>query len=85
MTSITQFNIKNRSYYFFSDMINITNFDPNLLNVDKILFKSTDAIIYNITCITINIDNENPLYLIFRIMYMDTLKKVMEKVMEINT
>ena len=78
MTSNTQINIKNRSYYFFSDMINITNFDPNLLKVNKILFKSTDAIIYNITYITINMDNEIPLYLIFKIMYMDTLKQVMK-------
>ena len=59
-------------------MINIINFDPKLLNVNKILFKSTDAIIYNITYITTNIDNEIPLYLIFKIMYMDTLKQVMK-------
>ena len=78
MTSITQINIKNRSYYFFSDMINIINFDPKLLNVNKILFKSTNAIIYNIAYITTNIDNEIPLYLIFKIMYMDTLKQVMK-------
>ena len=28
-------NIKNRTYYFFNDMINITNFDPSLIKIDK--------------------------------------------------
>ena len=27
--------IKNRSYYFFDDMINIKTFDSNLLKIDK--------------------------------------------------
>ena len=30
-----QMNIKNRTYYFYDDMINIKNFDPNLLKLDK--------------------------------------------------
>ena len=52
-------------------MINIKNFDTSLLNIGKILFKSIDAFIYNIKCITMksldhaNIDSENSLYLIF--------------------
>ena len=29
-------------------MINIKNFDPNLLNIEKISFKSSDTVIYNI-------------------------------------
>ena len=33
-------------------MINIKNVDPNLLSVDKVSFKSTDAVIYNIKYIT---------------------------------
>ena len=47
-------------------MINIRHFDPNLLSLDKISFKSIDAVIYNIKYITlrspnhVNIDNENP-------------------------
>ena len=28
---IKQMNIKNRTYYFYDDMINIKNFDPNML------------------------------------------------------
>ena len=27
--------IKNRTYYFFDDMININNFDPNKIKIDK--------------------------------------------------
>ena len=27
--------IKNQTYYFFNDMINIKNFDSNLLKIDK--------------------------------------------------
>ena len=65
MRSIKEINIGNRLYYFFSDTINIKNFDPNLLNIDKISFKSINAVIYNISYITVNIDSENPLYLIF--------------------
>ena len=44
-------------------MINIKNFDPNLLTVDKMSFKSIDAVIYNIRYITmksldrVNIDS----------------------------
>ena len=53
MRSIKEINIKNRTYYFFSDitfndMINIKNFNRNLLNIDKTLFKSTYNVIYNI-------------------------------------
>ena len=52
-------------------MINFKNFDSNLLSIYKISFKSTDAVIYNIRHITtksldhVNIDKENPLYLVF--------------------
>ena len=31
----TEINTENCPYYFFSDIINIKNFDPNLLNIDK--------------------------------------------------
>ena len=29
MNSVKEINIKNRTYYFFDDMINIENFDSN--------------------------------------------------------
>ena len=51
MKSIKQVNIESRPYYVFNDMINI----KNLLNIDKISFKSTDAVIYNIKYITMKI------------------------------
>ena len=35
MGNIKQINIKNRTYYFFNDMINIKNLDPSLIKIDK--------------------------------------------------
>ena len=35
-------NIKNRTYYFYSDMIDLENFDGGLLNVDKKSYKNID-------------------------------------------
>ena len=62
-------NIKNRTYYFFDDMIDIRNFHSNLLKIDKKSHKDID--IYYIGYITIkkfsdceNIHSVNPLYLI---------------------
>ena len=61
-------NIKNRTYYFFNDMINIEDFDPSQIKVDQKSFKYIG--IYHIGYITIksisdreNINSVNPLYL----------------------
>ena len=69
MGNIKQINIKNRIYYFFTDMINIKDFDPSLLKIDKKPYKNIG--IYYIGYITIksisdyeNINSVNPLYLI---------------------
>ena len=69
MGVVKQIDIKYRSYYFYSDMINIKNFDPILLKIDKKSYKNIG--IYNIGYITIkkiddyeNIYSVNPLYLI---------------------
>ena len=68
MGNIKEINIKNRTYYFFDDMINITNFDPNLLKIDKKAYKNID--VYYIGYITmkdsdcVKINSVNPLYLI---------------------
>ena len=35
MGNSKQINIKNRTYYFFNDMINIIGFDPSLIRIDK--------------------------------------------------
>ena len=68
MGQVKKINIKNRSYYFFNDMVNIEVFDPNLLKIDKKSYKNMD--IYYIGYMAIkkiddyeNIHSVNPLYL----------------------
>ena len=51
MGGVKQINIKNRTYYFYIDMINIKNFEPKLLEIDRKLYKN--ICIYNIGYITI--------------------------------
>ena len=66
MRTLRQINIKTVHIIFFNDMINIKNFDPSLLDIDKISFKSNDAVIYDVNYITIkSLGSENSLYLIF--------------------
>ena len=69
MGNIKEINIKNRTYYFFIDMVNIKDFDLRLINVDKKSYKNID--IYYIGYITIKsisdyekINSVNPVYLI---------------------
>ena len=65
MGIIKQINIKNRTYYFYDDMINIKDFDSNLLKIDKRLSKN--IAIYYIGYITkkdeYKINSVNPFYL----------------------
>ena len=68
MGNIKESNIKNPTYYFSNDMINIKDFDSSLLKIDK--KSSKNIVIYNTGYITIkkiddyeNIYNLNPLYL----------------------
>ena len=35
MGEVKQINIKNRTCYFYNDMINFKSFEPNLLKIDK--------------------------------------------------
>ena len=69
MGEVKELNIKNRTYYYFNDMIDIRNFHLNLLKIDKKLHRDID--IYYIGYITIkkfgdweNINSVNLLYLI---------------------
>ena len=55
MGNIKEINIKNRTYYFFDDMINIKDFDPSLLKIDKKSYENTD--IYYIGYITVKDHN----------------------------
>ena len=51
MGNIKEINIKNRTYYFFNNMIKIRGFDSSLLKIDKKSCKNNG--IYNIGYITI--------------------------------
>ena len=69
MGKVKQTETKNRTCYFYNDIINIEEFDSNLLKIDKKSYKDID--IYYIGYITIkkiddceNIYSVNPLYLI---------------------
>ena len=42
MGNIKEINIKNQTYYFSDDMINIKDFDPNLLKIDQKPLKKID-------------------------------------------
>ena len=45
MRQVKEINIKNRTYYFLNDMINIEVFDPNLLKIYKKSYKNIDIYI----------------------------------------
>ena len=68
MGTIKQINIKNRTYYFYNDIIDIEAFDSSMLKLDKKLYR--DLNIYNIGYVRIkkigygyDINSVNPLYL----------------------
>ena len=68
MDTTKQINIKNRTYYFYNDIIDLENFGAKLLKIDKKSYK--DIGIYNIGYVTkkkiddcMNINSVNPLYL----------------------
>ena len=42
MWNIKKINIKKQTYYFFDDIINAEDFDPNLLKIEKKLCKNID-------------------------------------------
>ena len=69
MGEVKQINIKNRTYYFYNDIIDIKNFESRLLKIDKKSYKNIG--IYKIGYITIkkiddceNIYSVNPLHLL---------------------
>ena len=69
MGVVKQIEIKNRTQYFYRNMISLENFDSNLLKIDKKHYKGIN--IYYIGYITIkkiddceNIYSVNPLYLL---------------------
>ena len=42
MGEIKQINIKNRTYYFYNDIIDLKDFDAKLLKIDKKSYKNID-------------------------------------------
>ena len=68
MGNVKETNIKNRTHYFFDDMINIKDFHSNLLKIGKRSYRNIN--IYYIGYITmkgsdyVKINSVNPLYLI---------------------
>ena len=63
--TIRQLNIEGRTYYFYNDLINIKNFNSNILKLDKKSVLGND--VYYIGYITKktqwNVNSVNPLYL----------------------
>ena len=84
MGNIKETNIKNWTYYSFDDTINIKNFDPNLLKINKKSYRNID--VYYIGYITmedsdyVKINSVNSSYLII-----DKVDGYIEEKMEINT
>ena len=69
MGEVKELNIKNQTYYYFNDIIDIKDFQSNLLKIDKKQYKDID--IYYIGYIMMkkfgdckNIHSVNPLYLL---------------------
>ena len=67
MDTTKQINIKNQTYYFCNDIIDIENFDAKLLKIDTKSYNNID--IFNIGYVTkkknsncMNINSVNPLY-----------------------
>ena len=56
MGEVKQINIKNITYYFYSDIIDPKDFEPNLLKIDKKHYKGIN--IYYIRYITIKKNDE---------------------------
>ena len=80
----------NRPYYFFSDKISIKNVDRNILSIGKIPYKNTDAAVYTIKYIRMeiifrqNIDIENTLCVSFSDVDL-VMHTLLKKAMKINT
>ena len=85
MGEVKQIGIKNRTYYFYNNIVNLKNFESNLLRINKKHYKAIN--IYYIGYITTkkiddceSIYSVNPLYL-----YVNHASRYIEEKMEINT
>ena len=80
MGKIKQINIKNWTYYFHNDQINLKDFDASLLEIDKKDYEQVD--IYYIGYVTVkkiancnNINSVNLLYLMINEMIVHFVEK----------
>ena len=77
---VKDINIKNHTYYYFDDIINTKDFDPNNIIIDEKSYKN--ILIYYIAYVTIKdwkyvkINDVNPIYLM--------LNKINEYFVKIN-
>ena len=78
--SAKDINIKIPTYYFFNDIINIKDFDPNNIKKDEKSYKN--ILLYNIGSVKIKKNLKKILVqmlsTLFQVKKMDTLKKLME-------
>ena len=85
MGEVKQINIKNRTYHFYNDTINLKNFESKLLKIDIKSYKNIG--IYNIGYVTIKkIDDYESIYCVNLLYLLVNHSNGKEKVkMEINT
>ena len=89
MGKVKQINIKNRTYYFYNNIINLKKFDTRLLKVDRKNYKEIG--IYYIGYVTLkkiancnNIKSANPLYLMINEMIGNFEEKNENKYLVLN-
>ena len=80
--TVRQMNIKNRTYYFYNDLINIKDFDARLFKLDK---KTSMGLSFYYIGMSQkktewNVNSVNPLYLMF-----NRIDDFIEKKKVINT
>ena len=67
---VKDIDIRNRTYYFFNDIINIKNFNPNNIEVDENSYKNILNYYFGYVAIKdskyVKINSVNPLHLIFK-------------------
>ena len=80
-----QIEIENLTYYFYNDIINLKDFESNLLKIDKKHYRSID--IYYTGYITIKkIDNYKSIYSVNPLdLHVNHASGYIEEKMEINT
>ena len=67
---VKDIDIRNRTYYFFNDIINIKNFNPNNIEIDENSYKNILNYYFGYVAIKdskyVKINSVNPLHLIFK-------------------